>query len=151
MPNINIDDAYILNETGAQVDKVTGLFTKDEETTEEEKAFAKTNIGLTESTETQTYGEVKIRKYGKVVVANGYVTNLAITGSSTNLPFTINPQFRPTEGIRTIANIGANAYSVNTIAYVTITTSGVISVSPPSGATGNTYTTFYGNFSWIIA
>lgn len=101
--------------------------------------------------ETQTYGEFKIRKYGKVVVANGYVTNLAITGSSTNLPFTINPQFRPTEGIRTIANIGTNAYSVNTIAYVTITTAGVISVSPPSGSTGNTYTTFYGNFSWIIA
>lgn len=45
MAVINIDDAYILNETGAQVDKVTGLFTKDEETTEEEKAFAQLNIG----------------------------------------------------------------------------------------------------------
>lgn len=45
MPNINIDDAYILGETGAQVDKVTGLFTKDEDTTEGEKAFAKLNIG----------------------------------------------------------------------------------------------------------
>lgn len=45
MPNINIDDAYILNETGAQVDKVTGLFTKDEDTTSGEKAFAQLNIG----------------------------------------------------------------------------------------------------------
>ena len=45
MPNINLDDAYILDETGAQVDKVTGLFTKDEGTTEEEKAFAQLNIG----------------------------------------------------------------------------------------------------------
>ena len=45
MPNINIDDAYILNETGAQVDKVTGLFTKDENTTSGEKAFAQLNIG----------------------------------------------------------------------------------------------------------
>lgn len=45
MAVINIDDAYILNETGAQVDKVTGLFTKDEGTTEEEKAFAQLNIG----------------------------------------------------------------------------------------------------------
>lgn len=45
MPNINIDDAYILGETGAQVDKVTGLFTKDEDTTSGEKAFAQLNIG----------------------------------------------------------------------------------------------------------
>lgn len=45
MPNINIDDAYILGETGAQVDKVTGLFTKDENTTNPEKAFAQLNIG----------------------------------------------------------------------------------------------------------
>ena len=40
-----MDDAYILNETGAQVDKVTGLFTKDESTTAAEKAFAQLNIG----------------------------------------------------------------------------------------------------------
>lgn len=45
MPNINIDDAYILNETGAQVDKVTGLYFKDESTSAAEKAFAQLNIG----------------------------------------------------------------------------------------------------------
>ena len=45
MAVINIDDAYILNETGEQVDKVTGLFTKDEDTTSGEKAFAQLNIG----------------------------------------------------------------------------------------------------------
>ena len=45
MAVINIDDAYILGETGAQVDKVTGLFTKDEDTTSGEKAFAQLNIG----------------------------------------------------------------------------------------------------------
>lgn len=45
MPMINIEDAYILGETGAQVDKVTGLFTKDEDTTRGEKAFAQLNIG----------------------------------------------------------------------------------------------------------
>lgn len=42
---INIEDAYTLDETGAQVDKVTGLFTKDEGTTSGEKAFAQLNIG----------------------------------------------------------------------------------------------------------
>ena len=45
MAVINVDDIYILGETGAQVDKVTGLFTKDEGTTEEEKSFAQLNIG----------------------------------------------------------------------------------------------------------
>lgn len=45
MAVINVDDIYILGETGAQVDKVTGLFTKDEETTSGEKAFAQLNIG----------------------------------------------------------------------------------------------------------
>lgn len=45
MPTINVNDAYILDETGAEVDKVTGLFTKDESTTSGEKAFAQLNIG----------------------------------------------------------------------------------------------------------
>lgn len=45
MAVINVDDIYILGETGAQVDKVTGLFTKDEGTTNPEKAFAQLNIG----------------------------------------------------------------------------------------------------------
>lgn len=44
MPNINIDDAYILGETGAQVDKVTGLFTKNENATTGEKQMARLNI-----------------------------------------------------------------------------------------------------------
>ena len=44
MPNINIDDAYILNETGAEVDKVTGLFTKNENATMGEKQMARLNI-----------------------------------------------------------------------------------------------------------
>lgn len=45
MAVINIDDVYILDETGAEVDKVTGLFTKDESTTTSEKSQARYNIG----------------------------------------------------------------------------------------------------------
>lgn len=45
MPMINIEDSYILDETGAQVNKVTGLFTKDEGATNGEKAQARANIG----------------------------------------------------------------------------------------------------------
>lgn len=45
MATINVNEAYILNETGAEVDKVTGLFTKDENTTDAEKSMAQLNIG----------------------------------------------------------------------------------------------------------
>lgn len=44
MPMINIEDAYILDETGAEVDKVTGLFTKNENATMGEKQMARLNI-----------------------------------------------------------------------------------------------------------
>lgn len=44
MAIINVDDAYILNETGAQVDKTTGIPFKDEILTEAEAAQARANI-----------------------------------------------------------------------------------------------------------
>ena len=44
MPTINVNDAYVLNETGAEVDKVTGLFTKNENATTGEKQMARLNI-----------------------------------------------------------------------------------------------------------
>lgn len=44
MAVINIDDVYILGETGAEVDKVTGLFTKNENATMGEKEMARLNI-----------------------------------------------------------------------------------------------------------
>lgn len=45
MPNINLDDAYVLDETGAQVDQVTGLYSKNENASDTEKAQARANIG----------------------------------------------------------------------------------------------------------
>lgn len=45
MPMINIEDAYILDETGAQVDQVTGLYFKNENASDTEKAQARANIG----------------------------------------------------------------------------------------------------------
>lgn len=44
MPTINVNDAYILDETGAEVDKATGLFTKNENATTGEKQMARLNI-----------------------------------------------------------------------------------------------------------
>lgn len=45
MAIINVDDAYILNETGAQVDQVTGLYFKNENASDTEKTQARANIG----------------------------------------------------------------------------------------------------------
>lgn len=44
MAIINVDDAHILNETGAQVDKTTGIPFKNESLTEAEAAQARANI-----------------------------------------------------------------------------------------------------------
>ena len=44
MAIINVNDAYILNETGAQVDKTTGIPFKNESLTEAEAAQARANI-----------------------------------------------------------------------------------------------------------
>ena len=44
MAIINVDDAYILNEVGAQVDKTTGIPFKNESLTEAEAAQARANI-----------------------------------------------------------------------------------------------------------
>lgn len=44
MAIINVDDAYILNETGAEVDKTTGIPFKNESLTEAEAAQARANI-----------------------------------------------------------------------------------------------------------
>lgn len=44
MATINVDDAYILNETGAEVDKTTGIPFKNESLTEAEAAQARANI-----------------------------------------------------------------------------------------------------------
>ena len=44
MAIINVDDAYILNETGAQVDKTTGIPFKNESLTEAEAEQARANI-----------------------------------------------------------------------------------------------------------
>lgn len=45
MAVINVDDIYILDETGAQVDQVTGLYSKNENASDTEKAQARANIG----------------------------------------------------------------------------------------------------------
>ena len=51
MAVINVDDIYILDETGAQVDQVTGLYFKNENASDTEKAQARANIGAGGSNE----------------------------------------------------------------------------------------------------
>ena len=50
MPTINVNDAYVLNETGAQVDAVTDIpFKQDAGLTDAQKAQARANLGISES------------------------------------------------------------------------------------------------------
>lgn len=77
MAVINVDDIYILGETGAQVDKVTGLFTKDENTDAGEKAFAQLNIGTAGSNRNlldNPWFTVNQREFTSVTGTNGVKT-----------------------------------------------------------------------------
>lgn len=95
MAIINVEDAYILDETGAEVDKVTGLFTKDESTTAAEKAFAQLNIGTAGSNRNlldNPFFQVNQRGFTSSAGANGvrsvdrwYINSGGGTGGATTL------------------------------------------------------------------
>ena len=90
MAVINIDDAYILGETGAQVDKVTGLFTKDEDTTSGEKAFAQLNIGTAGSNRNlldNPWFTVRQRGNGAFSAPNYTADRWKLTAGSAQLSF----------------------------------------------------------------
>lgn len=95
MPTININDAYILDETGAEVDKVTGLFTKDENATSGEKQMARLNIaagGTNPNLLDNPFFTINQRSFTTSSATNGvrcvdrwFINNGGGTGGSTTL------------------------------------------------------------------
>jgi hypothetical protein len=88
---------------------------------------------------------LRARRFGKVVCLNGF-TNVSISGQ-TNLG-TLPSGYRPYDIIRGFCNVGPNAYSLSTMAYVSVGTNGVVTVTPPNS---NSYASVYMSLSWIIA
>lgn len=86
-------------------------------------------------------GYLIIRKHGRTVTVNGYITGINFTGSGSVTIGIINENLRPKEVIRTLCNCGANAYSVGTLGYMAISNdTGEIKVSTSyTNASGAVY------------
>lgn len=88
-----------------------------------------------------------LRKFGKVCVLSGYHTwSSTMSGDSTI--GTLPAEYRPKFVVRTLANIGANAWSYNRTAYFIVSDTGDVSVVP---ADSNGYVALYVNCSWVLA
>ena len=96
--------------------------------------------------ETGITNDLFIRRYGRVVVINGYLTGTSAFGNN-QLLGTIETGNRPIAPIRLIGGIAVAAYEVGDIAYVNVGTNGEIRVTTKSG---NTYKVIYFSCSFIV-
>lgn len=105
-----------------------------------------TNQALSSSEITVQTSTLTIRKFGKVCCMNGYI-NFSETQSGNVELDTIPVAYRPKNAVRTLANIGANAWTYNRTAYFTVGTDGKVVVNPQD--TGG-YTSVFVSCSWIV-
>lgn len=87
-----------------------------------------------------------IRRYGRVVIINGYLTGSSAFGQS-QLLGTIENGSRPITTVRTLASVANAAYSIGDIAYVSIDSNGEVRITTKSG---NAYKSCYFSVSYIV-
>ena len=87
-----------------------------------------------------------IRRYGRVVCINGYITSDSAFTNEQALG-EIQDGHRPFAPMRLIVGVANAPYSVGDIAYIYIGNSGKILITPKSG---NTYTVCYFSASYIV-
>lgn len=63
------------------------------------------------------------------------------------LLFTLPEEYRPKITVRGLCNLGDNAYSVNSVAYITVGVSGDVYVQAKDN---NTYTVCYTSLAWTV-
>ena len=109
-----------------------------------------TNLqGFTTVTFTPASGvtsDLFVRRYGRVVCVNGYVTSNTAFGSNMLLG-TIESGNRPVAPLRAVGGVASAAYSVGDIAYVTIGDNGEFRITAKSG---NTYKVCYLSVSYVV-
>lgn len=89
-----------------------------------------------------------VRQYGKVVVVNGYITDVTMTANAETQIGTLSNIGLPTSAVRALCSVGANAYSMGTPSYVTILVSGAVVVTSSNGGSGKA---IYFNITYISA
>ena len=77
-----------------------------------------------------------LRQTGNVVVANGYIQNINATANTqTTIGHIPSDIGYPIEAVRSICSIGDNAYTLGTLAYLTVATNGDVIIKCPESKT----------------
>lgn len=84
-----------------------------------------------------------VTKSGKVVSLNGY---RAQTIQGNTILFTLDEEYRPPVDIRALCSVGANAYAVGSVAYLSVGKTGNVSVTPSDN---NTYSVCFASITWV--
>ena len=77
-----------------------------------------------------------VRQSGKTVYVGGWVSNATITANAEVKIADISGVSLPSDVVRTFCNVGSNAYSVGTVSYISLGTSGGLYVNSSNGGTG---------------
>lgn len=79
---------------------------------------------------------ITVRQSGNTVYIGGWVNNATLTANTNVKIADISGVSLPPDGVRAFCNVGANAYSVGTLSYITLNTSGELYVTSSNGGTG---------------
>jgi len=80
------------------------------------------------------------RRSGRTITINGYIANISFTANTATLIGNVNTTVgRPHDSVRTLCNVGANAYSVGTLGYLIVQQDGNIYVTTAYEGTGAVY------------
>lgn len=80
--------------------------------------------------------QIFVRQYGNVVCIGGWVSNATLTANTRTKIADITGISYPPDVVRAFCNVGANAYSVGTLSYISLSTSGELTVTSSNGGTG---------------
>ena len=97
--------------------------------------------------ETGVTSNLFIRRYGRVVCVNGYLTATNAFGSTSTLLGVIESGNYPISPVRFIAGVSSNAYSAGDFAYGGISDAGNVTITAKAG---NTYKVCYFSVSYVV-
>ena len=80
--------------------------------------------------------EIIARRSGHVVTVNGFITGLTLTSGENHIGNISASGWYPVGAIRTVCSVGANAYSMGTVSYLAMTTSGGLYVTTSNTGSG---------------
>ena len=91
-------------------------------------------------------GTLVIQQFGKVVTLNGYIDGVSISSANSKIGQIPSNIDKPIDVIRSVCNVGNNAYEVGHQGYLSILTNGDIYCSVSASGT---YTAMYVSLAYI--